>query len=182
METASWNLKQARLNSAGPPAAQEHPAGSRAYRSADPAAERVVQRILLPTRSDPNRPRFGYKLIVGGLYNPITRPLETWINIACMSQDPRVAFDEEKFGFRLVRVHAVVYETRLDGSLNWDTPISTIDTSDSDEAICNLKGGVDTSFITIPRTFRPGFVALLSVGRDSQHIEVTENVERALPR
>ena len=93
-----------------------------------------------------------------------------------------MAYDETKFGFRLVYVHAQVYELQADGSLNTATMINTADTTESDEGICDLSGGVDTSWIEVPRTFEPQYVTLSSVGLSTQHIEVTELVERALPR
>ena len=65
-------------------------------------------------------------------------------------------WDASKFGFSLVRVHALIYELNSDGSLNSDTVISTVDTTPFDEAICDLSQGVDTSFIEIPRTFGCG--------------------------
>ena len=164
IDVLASQLKRARLADAGPP-------------STPP-----INSIVLPPRQTDTQPRFGYRLILGGLYKPRVFPSETWINIACLSTDPRVAYDEDRFGFSLVRVHALVYELRDDGSLNMETRISTADTTESDEAICNLSHGVDGSFIEIPRTFKAAVVSLFSVGRPTQYIEVTENVERALPR
>ena len=155
--------KQTKLDEVGPPPSR-------------------INTVVLPPSQTGTQPRFGYRLIVGGLYKPSSFPSETWIDIACLSADPRVAYDEDQFGFSLVRVHALVYELRADGSLNTETKISTADTSESDEAICDLSRGVDNSFIEIPRTFEAAVVSLFSVGRPTQHVEVAEIVERALAR
>ena len=140
----------------------------------------TISGIVMPSGQTATRPRFGYRLILGGTYEPSAFPTETWINIACLSQDPRVAWDDDEFGSSLVYVHALIYELNADGSLDTTTRISTNDTSESDEGICDLEQGVDTSFIEIPRTFEAAVVSLFSVGRATQYIEVVENVERAL--
>ena len=139
----------------------------------------TISGIVMPSGQTTTRSRFGYRLVLGGAYKPSAFPTETWINIACLSQDPRVAWDDE-FGSSLVYVHALIYELNADGSLNTNTKISTNDTSETDEAICDLEQGVDTSFIEIPRSFKAAVVSLFSVGRATQYIEVVENVERAL--
>ena len=162
-EIESYRLKAVRITDAGP-------------------SEPLFRGLVMPSEQTRTRPYFGYRLILGGRYEPLTKPRDAWIWVGCLSQDPRVAYDEEKFGFSLVRVHALIYELNRDGSLNHDTVISTVDTTESDEAICDLEYGVDTSFIEIPRSFKAAVVSLFSVGRSTQYIEVVENVERALAR
>ena len=108
-----------------------------------------LQSLVLPSSQTDLRAYFGYRLILGGVYYPSAFPTETWINVACLSHDPRVAWNTETFGFDLVRVHAIIYELNTDGSLNTNTKISTVDTEESDEAICDLSWGVDASFIEI---------------------------------
>ena len=146
-----------------------------------PATPRI-NGIVPPSDQTDARPRFGYRLIVGAPYYPTAFPSETWIYVACLSTDSRVAYDQTKFGSPLVYVHALVYELQANGSLNTATQISTVDTTESDEGICDLSHGVDTTWIEVPRTFEAQVVTLLSVGRSTQYIEVTELVERALPR
>ena len=158
-----FQVKNARLAEAGPP-------------------EPRIRRLVRPSQQTTTHPRFGYSLIVGARYDPTAFPSESWINIGCIAQDPRVMWDASQFGFGLVRVHALIYELNSDGSLNFDTAISTVDTTPFDEAICDLSRGVDTSFIEIPRTFQAAVVSLLSIGSSTQYIEVTESIERALPQ
>jgi hypothetical protein len=141
-----------------------------------------IDGLVTPSNQTAARPRFGYRLIVGAPYNPTAFPSETWINVACVSTDSRVAYDETKFGSRLVYVHALVYETKADGSLNTATVINTVETTKSDEGICDVSRGVDTTWIEVPRTFPAQYMTLVSIGRSTQYIEVTELVERALPR
>ena len=125
--------------------------------------------LVRPSEQTTTHPRFGYSLIVGARYDPSVFPSESWIYIGCISQDPRVKWDTSQFGFSLVRVHALIYELNDDGSLNSNTMISTVDTEASDEAICDLSQGVDTSFIEIPRTFNAAVVSLLSIGSSTQY-------------
>ena len=158
-----FQAKNARLAEAGAPAPR-------------------IRMLVRPSEQTPTHPRFGYSLIVGARYDPSVFPSESWIYIGCISQDPRVKWDTSQFGFSLVRVHALIYELNDDGSLNSNTMISTVDTEASDEAICDLSQGVDTSFIEIPRTFNAAVVSLLSIGSSTQYIEVTESIERALPQ
>ena len=141
-----------------------------------------VNTIVSPSNQTDLRPRFGYRLVVGAPYNPSIDPTTTWIWVACESTDPRVAYDQTKFGSPLVRVHALVYALNADGSINTASPINTVDTPESDEGICNLSYGVDTTFIEIPRSFNAQVVSLISVGSTIQYVEVTDLVERALPR
>ena len=162
MEILTSQLKSARVVTIGPPPPSR------------------TNTIVFPPGGTDAQPRFGYRLIMGGLYEPSAFPDETWITIACLSSDPRVVYDDAQFGFSLVRVHALVCELDADGSLNTETPRSTADTTESDEAICDLSRGVDASFIEIPRTFKAAAVTLFSVGRPNQYVEVTEHVERAL--
>ena len=121
-------------------------------------------------------------MIVGAPYYPTAFPSETWIHIACLSTDARVKYDQTKFGSRLVKVHALVYELEADDSINTETLINTVDTTEVDEGICDLSKGVDTTWIEVPRTFKAQVVTLLSIGSSTQYIEVTELIERALPR
>ena len=123
---------------------------------------------------------FGFRLVLGALYDPIAFPSDTWINIACMSQDPRVKWSSTFGSNSYVYVHAIIYEQNLDGSLNTDTAINTFDTTESDEGICNLAYGLDSSFIEIPRTFNAAVVTLLSGGGTGQYVEVVESVERMI--
>ena len=161
-DRANADLKRARVAEAGPP-------------------ELRMQGLVFPPTTS-TREHFGYSLIVGAPYEPSAFPRETWIWVGCMSADPRVKYEEQKFGFSLVRVHALIYELGSDGSLDTSNPLSTVDTDESDEAICDLENGIDSSFIEIPRSFKPAAVTLFSVGRSTQYIEVVETVERALPR
>ena len=139
--------------------------------------------LVWPSNQTATREYFGFRIILGGLYEPTAFEDETWINVACVSQDPRVSFDSEEYGSRLMYVHALVYEMNDDGTLNTDTSISTADTEELDEGICDVSQGVDTTFIEIPpRTFEAAVVSLISVARTGQYVEVVENVERMLTR
>ncbi len=121
-------------------------------------------------------------MVVGAPYNPTFYPTKTWIYVACESTDPRVAYDDTKFGSPLVWVHALVYALNADGSINTVSPINTVNTFDLDEGLCNLSNGIATTFIEVPRSFNAQVVTLLSAGNTTQYVEVTHVVERALPR
>ena len=146
----------------------------------DPA-ELPARNIVPPSRQTSRVRYFGYRLILGGLYEPTIFEDETWIDVGCQSLDPRVSWDRDDHGSSsLVRVHAIVYELDRDGSLNTDTAISTVDTSALDEGVCDVSRGIDTTFIEIPRTFEAAVVSLFSVASRGQRAEVVENVERTL--
>ena len=146
----------------------------------DPA-ELPARNIVPPSRQTSRVQYFGYRLILGGLYEPTIFEDETWIDVGCQSLDPRVSWDRNDHGSSsLVRVHAIVYELDRDGSLNTDTAISTVDTSALDEGVCDVSRGIDTTFIEIPRTFEAAVVSLFSVASRGQRAEVVENVERTL--
>jgi hypothetical protein len=116
---------------------------------------------------------------VGAVYEPGAFEDETWIWVACQSVDPRVVWDRKDHGSSsYVRIHALVYELDRNGDINFDDRISTVDTEESDEAICDLRNGIDTSYIEIPRDFEPAVVQLISVASSRQNAEVVENVER----
>ena len=139
-----------------------------------------MRSVLPPSSQTDRRDYFGYRLMIGALYEPSIFPDKTWLYIACNAVDPRVAYEESKFGFSLVRVHALIYEVDRNGNLNERTMLNTVDTPESDEGICDLEGGWDTSFIEIPRTFDAAAVTLFSAGRRTQYIEVVEKVDRIL--
>lgn len=121
--------------------------------------------------------------MVGGVYHPSLFPTETWITVGCIGADPRVTWDDDVHGFSLIRVHALIYEQNADGTLNHDTAISTVDTEASDEGICDLDfGGLDTTFIEIPRDFEVAAVSLFFYRSSLQHAEVVESFERAVVR
>ena len=145
-----------------------------------PPPQPMYRGLVMPTEQTAGRPYFGFRLILGGAYEPSIFPDDTWINIACVAHDTRVKWDREEFGSNLIRVHALIYELDQDGSLNTDTVYSTVDTTESDEAICDLAYGADSSFIEIPRTFKAAVVSLFSVAGTRQYVEVVEIVERAL--
>ena len=52
-----------------------------------------------------------------------------------------------RIGASAKEIQRAPYEQNADRSINTDTVISTADTSESDEAICNLSHGVDAGFI-----------------------------------
>ena len=162
-ERAELEAKMARMDLAGPP-------------------QPMHQGLVWPSEQTARRPYFGYRLIVGAPYEPSISPRDTWIYIGCISADPRVAWDDDDFGSSLVYVHALIYEMNRDGSLNTDTLISTAETDETDEAICDLQNGIDTSFLEIPRNFDAAVVSLFSIGRRTQYVEVVENIERTLPQ
>ena len=141
-----------------------------------------VNTVVPPSNQTDLKPRFGYRLIVGAPYNPTIYPTKTWIWVACESTDPRVAYDDTKFGSPLVWVHALVYALNADGSINTVSPINTVNTFDLDEGLCNLSNGISTTYIEVPRSFNAQVVTLLSAGNATQYVEVTHVVERALPR
>ncbi len=141
-----------------------------------------VNTVVPPSNQTDLRPRFGYRLVVGAPYNPTFYPTKTWIWVACESTDPRIAYDDTKFGSPLVWVHALVYALNADGSINTVSPINTVNTFDLDEGLCNLSNGIATTFIEVPRSFNAQVVTLLSAGNTTQYVEVTHVVERALPR
>ena len=142
----------------------------------------MIRGLVWPSEQTARRPYFGFRLIVGAPYDPITSPRDTWIWVGCISADPRVAWNRDDYGSALVRVHALIYEMNRDGSLNTDTVISTAETTESDEAICDLENGVDTSFLEIPRNFDAAVVSLFSVPGRTQYVEVVEHIERTLPQ
>lgn len=161
-ELSARQLKDARLLETGSP-------------------EPLVRNLVPPSMQTERTPLFGYRLILGAVYEPIAFEDETWIYVGCQSVDPRVAWDRRDHGsLSLVRIHALVYELDRNGDINFDDYISTIDTEESDEAICDLRNGIDTSFVEIPRDFEPAVVQLISVASSRQNAEVVENVERTV--
>ena len=141
-----------------------------------------TQQLVFPSEQTADRPLYGFRLMVGAVYHPSIFDDESWIQIACIGVDPHVVWDDDVHGFSLIRVHALIYEQNRDGTLNADTRISTVDTEESDEGICNLSRGLDTSFIEIPRDFEVAAVSLFSYRSSRQHAEVVENFERAIIR
>ena len=161
-DLSARQLKDARLLEAGSP-------------------EPFVQNLVPPSVQSERTPFFGYRLILGAVYEPTAFDDETWIFVGCQSVDPRVAWDRRDHGSSsLVRIHALVYEVDRNGDINFDDYISTADTEESDEGICDLRSGIDTSFIEIPRDFEPAVVQLFSVASSRQNAEVVENVERTV--
>lgn len=161
-DLSARQLKNARLLEAGP-------------------AGPLVRNLVPPSVQTERTPLFGYRLIPGAVYEPIAFEDETWIYVGCQSVDPRVAWDRTDHGSSsLVRIHALVYELDRNGDINFDDYISTADTEELDEGICDLQNGIDTSFIEIPRDFEPAVVQLISVASSRQNAEVVENVERTV--
>ena len=161
-DLSARQLKDARLLEAGSP-------------------EPFVRNLVPPSVQSERTPFFGYRLILGAVYEPTAFDDETWIFVGCQSVDPRVAWDRRDHGSSsLVRIHALVYEVDRNGDINFDDYISTADTEESDEGICDLRNGIDTSFIEIPRDFEPAVVQLFSVASSRQNAEVVENVERTV--
>ncbi len=149
--------------------------------AAGPSLPRV-RGLVMPSFESRRGDYFGFRLILGGLYYPVSYPSETWVSVACVSQDPRVPFDSARFGSSLVYVDAYAYEMNRDGTLDTWNMIDTAETYALDEGVCDLSTGVDTTFISIPRTFEVAVVSLWSVPEDGQYVEVVENVERMLTR
>jgi len=141
-----------------------------------------VRSLVMPSFETRRGDYLGFRLILGGLYYPAAYPDETWVSVACVSQDPRVPFDGARFGSSLVYVDAYAYEMNQDGTLDTWTMIDTAETYELDEGVCDLSYGVDTTFISIPRTFDVAVVSLWSVPGNQQYVEVVENVERMLTR
>ena len=135
-------------------------------------------RALAPPRTGGEY--FGYRVILGGVYEPSVFPNETWIFIACVSTDPRVEWDDSRFGFDSVRVHAVVSD--IDSAGNLRTRVNTDETSAFDEAVCSLSYGADSSFIEVPRNIDVAAVSLFSSGHRGQRVEAVEVTDRAVPR
>ena len=141
-------------------------------------AEPQVRNLLPPGRSTATRDYLGFELHQGGLYEPSIFPTETWLEIACIHADLETEYDRTKHGSSLLRIHAIVYDADLDEIHN------TIDTTASDEAICNLNSSVDTSFVELPRATgrRAAAVAFIAIPRSTQYVEPSKIVYRVLPR
>ena len=138
-----------------------------------------VQNYVPPSIQTDTTPYFPFRLIMGALYEPTIFPDEQWIWIGCQAVDPRLTWSTTAHGLSaLVWVHAIIYELTADGSLNFDTAISTAETTALDETVCDLKSGIDAAFIDIPRSFDPQVITLFSVPRASQRAEVVEVVGR----
>ena len=137
-----------------------------------------INRLVPPSIQTQRRGYFGFRLLLGARYDPSIFEDESWIYIGCQSVDPRVPWSDTEHGFYLIRVHALIYELDEDGGLNTDTVISTAETDESDEGICNLAAGLDTTFLEIPRDFDVAVVSLYAVAGRRQFAEVVENVER----
>ena len=137
-----------------------------------------MSRLVPPSQQTSRRPLFGFRLLLGARYEPTIYDDTDWIYIGCQSVDPRVPWEDDEYGFPLIRVHAVMYELDRQGNLDIDGSISTAETEESDEAICDLSQGLDTSFIDVPRDFDAAVVSLFAVAGRRQYAEVVENVER----
>ncbi|MCY4602493.1 MAG: hypothetical protein OXF27_21525 [Acidobacteria bacterium] len=134
--------------------------------------------LVPPSRQTERREYFGFRLLLGARYQPLIDDDTDWIFIGCQSVDPRVPWEDDYHGFYLIRVHALVFRLDKDGDLDTDNPYSTADTEESDEAICDLSRGIDTSFLEVPRDFDSAVVSLFAVASRRQYAEVVENVER----
>ena len=82
--------------------------------------------------------------------------------------------------FPLEYVHAFIYELDEDGAIDTETRIDTSETDETDEGICDLSPGIDTTFITVPRSFEPAVISVYSHASLGQSAEVVETVERTL--
>ena len=169
-----------------PVAAQDLEDLARWQRKADrvAAVENLTQgapasmNLIPPSGSTATRSYFGVEVHQGGLYEPSIFPDETWLEIACIHNDLRVPYDRTRHGFGLLTVHAIVYDADLNSILN------TNDTTESDEAICDVASTVDTSFIELSRSLgsRAAAVAFIIVPRTGQYIEAAKVIYRILPR
>ena len=134
--------------------------------------------LLPPGRSTATRTYLGVEVHQGGLYEPSIFPTETWLQIACIHADMSVPHDRTKHGSAYFKVHALVYDAALNKIHD------TTDTTDSDEAICNVGFTADTSFIELPRSVgrRAAAVAFIAVPSARQYVEASRLVYRILPR
>ena len=98
--------------------------------------------LIWPSQQTSRRPYFGFRLMLGARYEPSIYDDTDWIYIGCQSVDPRVPWEDDEYGFPLIRVHAVMYELDRQGNLDIDGSISTVETEDTDEAICDLSQGL----------------------------------------
>ena len=151
---------------------------AKADRIAAAQAELEIRNLLPPGRSTATRDYLGFELHQGGLYEPSIFPTETWLEIACIHADLETPYSRTAHGSSLLRIHAIVYDADLDELHN------TIDTTASDEAICNLSSSVDTSFVELPRATgrRAAAVAFIAVPGARQYVEPSKIIYRVLPR
>ncbi len=141
-------------------------------------AEPQVRNLLPPGRSTATRDYLGFELHQGGLYEPSIFPTETWLEIVCIHDDLETPYDRTKHGSSLLRIHAIVYDADINEVHN------TIDTTASDEAICNLNSSVDTSFVELPRSVgrRAAAVAFIAIPSARQYVEPSTIIYRMLPK
>ena len=152
---------------------------AKADRIAAVQAEPQIRNLLPPGRSTATRDYLGFELHQGGLYEPSIFPTKTWLEIACIHADLETPYSRTAHGSSLLRIHAIVYDADLDEIHN------TIDTTASDEAICNLSSSVDSSFVELPRATvgeNAAAVAFIAIPRDRQYIEPAKIIYRVLPR
>ncbi len=137
----------------------------------------MTRQLLPPGGSTRRQPYFRVEIHQGGLYEPSLYPTETWLEIACIHDDLQTEYSRADYGSGLFEVHAIVYDADLDEIHN------TIDTSASDEAICNVAFTVDSSFVELSRADgrRAAAVALIAVPSARQYIEASKLIYRVLP-
>ena len=151
---------------------------TKADRVAAVQGEPRVRNLLPPGRSTATRDYLGFELHQGGLYEPSIFPTDTWLEIACIHADLETPYNRTQHGSSLLRIHAIVYDADLDEIHN------TIDTTASDEAICNLSSSVDTSFVELPRATgrKAAAVAFIAIPSARQYVEPSKLIYRVLPR
>lgn len=88
-----------------------------------------------------------YRIAMGvyGAYNPIIRPRETWIDIACFGEPGR-----SRTGWHLLKVDIRLYRR---GRLVLDTSRNGIRLNDTNgSTVCDISRGVETSFFDVDRS------------------------------
>ena len=134
--------------------------------------------LLAPSGSTSTREYLGIEVHQGGVYNPSVFPTESWLEVACVHNDLTKSYSRSGHGSSYLRIHAIVYDSDIDRIHD------TTDTEATDEALCDIRSSVDTSFIEIPRSVgrRAAGVALIIVPSRGQYVEASKIVYRVMPR
>lgn len=119
---------------------------------------------------------YGFTITVWGIYDPITRPNESWLRITCAPADPRWRHDETDHGSDLVRIHVALYDS--DSESVWDTSDGVPD-GYFEGGICDLDNPIDDTFTDFTRSLDVAWAFVWASPTTRQDVEVVSVTYKA---